>query len=194
MSPPHPARRLSSARPLCGVAYALLIGLLVSCSHDDTIKLAAPFNDRTVVGDVSAVWSNTGEERGFAAGDRLAEPDVRFSYRVDVHNRLGDKLFVRLGEFQLVGENGLPLATDPVRVECALADGATRGVLAGDIWVAKHATGMVKAFRVSHFAVPLSDRGRALYREWQLQGRPGAAAEIDAEIARYAAMPPCLSH
>ena len=46
-----------------------------------------------------------------------------------------------------------------------------------------------KDFRASVFAVPL-DKTKKL-REWQLQGRPEAAATVDAEIRRYAAAPAC---
>ena len=183
-----------NARPSRFVAAVALGGLLASCSHDDTIKLAAPFNENTIVGEVSAVWSNTAAERGFAGGDRLKEPEVRFRYRLDVRSKLGDKLFVRLGGFELVGENGLPLGSDQTNVECIVGSGATPAILQGDVWIPKRVAGSVKAFRVSHLAIPLSDRGRALYREWLLQGRPGAAAEIDAEIARHAAAPACVSH
>ena len=183
-----------SARPSRLVAAVALGGLLASCSHDDTIKLAAPFNENTIVGEVSAVWNNTAEERGFAGGDRLKEPEVRFRYRLDVRNKLGDKLFVRLGGFELVGENALPLGSDQASVQCVLGTGATPAILEGDAWIPKRIAGSVKAFQVSHLAVPLSDRGRALYREWLLQGRPGAAAEVDAEIGRYAAAPACVSH
>ena len=65
--------------------------------------------------------------------------------------------------------------------------------MSGDLWLGREASTRIKDFRVADHAVPLSDPGRALYREWQLQGRPGAAAEIDAEIARYAAAP-ALQH
>jgi len=39
--------------------------------------------------------------------------------------------------------------------------------------------------------VPLSERGRAFYREFLLRQRPDAAAQIDAELAAYASAPPC---
>lgn len=167
---------------------------LVACSSDgDAVKLVAPFNERTVLGEVTAVWKSTGEERGFAAGARLKEPQARLRYRADVRNRLGDKLFIRLGTFQLVDDAGLEIGSDSASVECTLATGASQAVLAGDVWVPKQAVGKVRGFHLEHFAVPLNDRGRALYREWLLQGRPADTAAIDAEIARYAAAPPCPS-
>lgn len=165
---------------------------LAACARDTTTEpLVAPFNERTILGEVSAVWSNTSEERGFAGGTRLQEPEIRFQYRVDVRNRLGDKLFVRPGDFQLVDEHGLALGSDGASVECSLGSGATQAILTGDVWVRKRAVSKVRTFRIARFAVPLNERGRGLYREWLLQGRPGAAAAIDAEIARYAAAPPC---
>ena len=172
----------------------LAMVLVAGCSRDrNAVMLTAPFNDSTKIGQLTAVWEDAGDERAFAGGTRLAEPEVRFRFRVDAQNRLGDRLFVRLGNFQLVDATGLGLAAADASIACALSAGTTEGVLSGDVWVPKRTAKNVAGFRISHFAVPLSDRGRSLYREWLLQGRAQDAAQIDSEIGRYAAAPPCLA-
>lgn len=171
----------------------LCIGL-AGCRHGgQTVPLTAPFDERVVVGEVSAVWNSTGEERAFADAVRLKEPQIRFHYRADVRNRSGQKLFVRLGQFDLVDDKMLALGQDAASVDCTLSAGSVEGVLAGDIWVTKGHADKVRGFGLNHFAVPLDDRNRAHYRAFRLQGRPAETADIDAEIARYAAAPPCVS-
>ncbi|MBI1814587.1 MAG: hypothetical protein HYR72_06395 [Deltaproteobacteria bacterium] len=173
------------------LAFALAFGF--GCSRDgESVPVVAPFNAESKIGEVTAVWQNTSEERAFADGTRLPEPQVRFQYRAEVHNRLHDKVFVRLTNFQLTDTQGLALATSPATVACALAGDATVAVLAGELWVPKNGVDAVRRFSVSPFVVPLSERGRALYREWLLQGRTDKAAAVDAEIAGYAAAPACV--
>ncbi len=143
------------------------------------------------MGRTSATWTVTDEQRAFADATRLDEPEIRVRYRLDVESDLQDKVFVRLTGFTFVDEDGLALGSDAGEAACTLAPGKTEAVLSGDVWLERAASARISDFRVADHAVPLSDPGRALYREWQLQGRPGAAAEIDGEIARYAAAPPC---
>jgi hypothetical protein len=176
-----------------GVFLVLPLALsLAGCSRrSDEIRLTAPFNEETEVGEVTAVWRASGEERTFAGGARLKEPQVELRYRVDVRNRLEDPLFVRLGSFELLDEDGLALGDDRKSVECASRPGLNAATLSGSVWVAKRDAQRIRAFRVRHFAVPLSERGRALYREYLLERRPGEEAKIDAELNGYAAAPPC---
>ena len=135
----------------------------------------------------------TDEQRAFAGATRLDEPEIRVRYSLDVESDLQTKAFVQLKEFTFLDEDGLALATDMTEIACTLAAGTTEAVLSGDVWVPRTATARIDDFRVAYHTVPLSERGLALYREWQLQGRPNAAAEIDADIARYAAAPPCTA-
>jgi len=145
------------------------------------------------MGRTSATWTVTDEERAFADATRLDEPEVRVRYRLDVESDLQDKIFLRLEKFAFVDEDGLALGSAVSETACTLAPGRTEAVMSGEVWLGRDASTRISDFRVADHAVPLSDPGRALYREWQLQGRPGAAAEIDAEIARYAAAPPCTT-
>ena len=192
------SRTKAGCRCLFRSALWLSIGVLStttlsSCSRDEgAVVLTPPYADDKI-GDVSAVWSNTGEERAFAEGRRLDGPEVRFRYRVDVRNRLQEKVFLRLDEFSLIAADGLEIAKDRARVECALNAGRTTGVLSGEIWVPKRRVQEVQRFHIRHISVPLSERALASYREWLLQGRPGAAAEIDAEINLAAAAPSCMA-
>lgn len=176
------ALTLLAVGPLC----------LCSCSRDGGgVALTAPFNDETKIGVVTAVWQGTGEERSFAGGGRLKEPEVRFQYRVDVNSRMDHSMFVRLGGFQLLSKAGLALGADETSVECTVGSSGAKGVLSGSVWIAKSATDRVDGFTLRHFALPLNDRGRALYREFLLERRPGEAQAIDAEIAGYAAARGC---
>jgi hypothetical protein len=172
---------------------AVAVGMLLigaGCRQaPEGLPLTAPGDD-TRLGTVSAAWHTTGEERGFANAARLDEPEVRVRYRVDVHNAEDEKLFVRLEAFELVDEKGMTVATAAERVECTLGVG-TATALAGDVWVRKQDVDRVRDFRIRRFAAALDDEGRAQHRAWLLQGRPGDAAAIDAEIARQAAAKPC---
>ena len=168
---------------------------LVGCSRDPhTLPLATPWDARSTLGEVHAAWNSSGEERAFANAMRLKEPQVQFRYRVDVNNRSGDKLFVRLANFQLAGGQGLEVAADTARIECTLAAGETPGVLAGELWVPRSQVDKIDGFRISALAVPLSDRGRARYRDWLKEGRTEKGADVEAELAQYAAAPACAAH
>ena len=182
-------------RGLSHIAGMWMLIALSGCSRDThTMPLAAPFDARTTLGEVHATWKNSGEERAFAQAVRLKEPEVRFQYRVDVDNRSGDKLFVRLGDFQLLGPDGLEVGKDTVRIDCTLAAGKAPGVLAGEVWVPRAHADKIGGFRATAFAVPLGERGRTRYRDWLLRGQPDNTAEVDAELARYAAATECTAH
>ncbi len=173
----------------------LLAAVSLACSRDrSTVVVTAPFNDSTKIGELTAVWNDSGEERAFANAQRLDTPEVRFRFRVDARNRLDDGMFVRLGNFQLVDRSGLTIAASDQRAECILNAGTTEGVLSGEVWVPKTAVNDVAGFRVAQFGVPLSERGRSLYREWLLQERAHEPAQADAEIAGYLAAPACVAN
>lgn len=165
--------------------------LTAACSHDNDIALSPPYDAGKNLGRVTALWRRTDDERGFAGGERLAEPEVRFQYQLNANNRSGDKIFVRLGSFRLVDSNGLAVGEDAAKVECTLPDGKLEGILRGEVWLPKTAAERVKDFRISSFAVPLDDTKKL--REWELRGRPGATAAVDAELSRYAAAPTCIA-
>jgi len=179
------------SRSLRLLALSTLI-LLAGCWRDSNrVYVTAPFNQETELADLSATWQNTGEERSFAGSSRLDEAEVRFQYKVDVRNRLEHKLYLELGKFELLDDDRLALASADEAVKCVLGGGNTEAVLEGSLWVPKRSAKKVTGFRLERFGVPLSDRGRAMYREWLLQSRPEEAAAIDAELAGYAAAPPC---
>ena len=144
----------------------------------------AAFSDDTVVGELTASWQDGGEER--QSGE---VKERRLSYRVDAHNRLSDAVYVRLHEFRLLGRDGA-VAIDAT-VECALPPGSTSGLLHGSMWLPSSQVAGIRGMRVDQFAVPLSQLGRAFYREFLLQQRSDDAAAIDAEIAAYMAAPRC---
>jgi hypothetical protein len=178
-------------RRIAPVAAAAMLVVLAACRRTpDGLPLAAPGDDARL-GTVSATWQATEDERGFANAARLDEPEVRFRYRVDVHNGVDEKLFVRLERFELVDASGLAVAAADGTVECTLGPGTTEGALAGDVWVRKRDTGRAKDFSIRRFAAALDEKGRARYRAWLLQGRPGDEAAIEREITRQAAAPPC---
>jgi hypothetical protein len=165
----------------------LLAGAGCTRSHG-TVELMAPFSDDTVVGALTATWRDAGEWR-LAGGPDTPERKVLF--RVDAVNRLSDRLYVRLRDFRLLAR-GEAIDT-AASAECTLAAGATDGVLAGALWVPASLAQRIGGFQIDRFAVPLSERGRAFYREFLLLQRPGAAAAIDTELAAYASAPPCTS-
>lgn len=185
-----PMRRALRSTLIAHCSALLLVA--AACNRDaGKVILTPPFDGKAKVGEVTATWQGTGEERAFADGRKLAAPQVRMQYRVSVRNRLADKMFVRLSEFRLLDDGGIELGRDAARVDCVLAVGDSAGVLAGDVWIAKEAADDVRNFGVTHFAVPLSEIGQGHYREWMLQGRKGDAASVDAEIAGYAGAPAC---
>jgi hypothetical protein len=172
------------------VAVAALATFAACHRTPDGLPLTAP-DDATRLGTVSATWQATADERGFAKGARLAEPELRFRYRVDAHNGVGDKLFVRLDRFELVDEKGMTVAAAEESVECTLGAGTSEGALAGDVWVRKRDADRVRDFRIRRFAAALDDDGRKAYRAWLLKGRPGEDTAVDQEIAKQAAAKPC---
>ena len=152
------------------------------------MELLAAFSDDTVVGEIDARWTDSGDRRDVATG----AAEHKLTFRVDVVNRLADPLYLRLRHFRLLLADG-PREDSTAEVECALAPGTTPAVLSGAIWVTGEAAAAVRGFQVDALAVPLSERGRAFYREFLLGQRPGAAAAIDAELAAEAAAAPCRS-
>ena len=166
--------------------------LVLGCSRGpQEVRLTAPFNERTTLGVLTATWHDTGDERSFADGARLDRPERRLQFRVEAQNRLQDRLYIRIGDFELVNVDGAMLGEDSMTVECTLNARVTEGVLRGVLWLAGDQVQSIRGFRVKRFAVPLSERGLAVYREWLLQGRPNQEEAIDREIADYAAAPPC---
>jgi hypothetical protein len=167
----------------------LLLSLLIAagCTRSAaTLELIAAFSDDTAVGELNATWRDTGEERpGSAPNTR----ERKVIFRVDAVNRLSDPLYLGLRDLRLLGPAGA-LAV-PGAVACALAPGTTPGLLSGAVWVPARDAPGIHGFEISRFAVPLSERGRAFYREFLLRQRPGAAAAIDEEMAAYAAAAPC---
>jgi len=174
------------------LGWAIALAALAGCARgNEATRLTAPFDERVVFGELNAVWRNTGDERAFAGGTRLKHSEVRFQYRLDARNSAGDRLYVQLADFQLVGSDGLALGNDSAAVACVLNGGLTESVLAGEIWLPKTHADAVRSFRVNHLAVSLAPRSLAQYREWLLQTRPGHTADIDIELARYTSAPPC---
>jgi len=181
------ARRSS---PASGPVRAVLLLLLIGCSRSQrTIELKRPFSDDTIVGTLTAQWNETGIARP-AGVSGAAEREVAF--QIDVDNRLTDPLYVRFREAQLVGQGGV-IPTADASVACTLAPGHTADVLHGSAWVPATQAGGVRDFRIKYFVLPLSERGRAFYREFLLGQRPNDAASIDAELQTYAAAAPCAS-
>lgn len=161
-----------------------LVALAGCARSSDTIDLMAAFSDDTIVGELTASWHDGGEER--QSGD---VKERRLAYRVDAHNRLSDPVYLRLRRFRLLGGDGpVPIGDT---VECALQPGTTAGLLDGSVWVPVPQATAIRRMRVEQFAVPLSERGRAFYRQFLLQQRPDDAVAIDAEIAAYMAAPRC---
>ena len=167
-------------------ALALVLLASAGCARSEsTVELMAPFSDDTEVGQLSAKWIPSGAERTHAG---VTEREL--IVRVDAVNRLADRLYLRVRGLRLIGPSG-PLPAGDAGTECALAPGVTRAVLSGRVWVAEAETDAIRGFQVDRLAVPLSQRGRAFYREFLLSQRPAAAAAIDAELDAYAAAPPC---
>jgi len=164
----------------------LLVG--VSCSRSSgSIELMPPFSDDTVVGELTASWADNGRQR---VADTAGSIQHQVGVRVDARNHLSDPLYIRLQHLRLVGPAG-PVEAPEATIACTLAPGLTAGVLEGRVWLPASEAGSVRRFEVDHIAVPLSERGRAFYREFLLRQRPGDAAAIDVELAAFAAAPPC---
>jgi hypothetical protein len=166
------------------IAMLLLIG--GGCARSDqTVELKPAFSNDTVVGQLRPTWSPSGAERN-ADGVR----QQRIMLRVDAVNQLADSLYLRLSKIRLVGPDG-PISADETRTECALPPGTTDSVLQTSVWVPVASLDAIRGVEVDYFAVPLSQRGRAFYREFLLHQRPTDGAAIDAEIATYTAAPVC---
>jgi hypothetical protein len=165
--------------------------VLLSCAactrSNRPIELKPAFSDDTVVGELRPSWSVTNDARG--SGDAL---ERRVVVRVDAVNNLSDPLYVRLTKVRLIGPNG-PTRVEDASVTCALASGETTALLQGSAWVPATDIDRLRALQVDQFTVPLSERGRAFYREFLLLQRPSDASSIDAEIATYATAPTCIS-
>lgn len=175
----------------CAAALLALV-FLAACTRDtNKVDLVAPFDADRVLAEGRATWSPSGETRAFAGGTRLKEPEVRIPYRVDVHDLQCDKLLVRLGNFTLTNAAGLALGHDEKRVECVVAADGADALLSGEVWLPESSAKEIHGFVVEHSALPLDGKNLALYRDWLLKGRPGATADVDAEIAREAAAPAC---
>ncbi len=168
-------------------ALALVLLAGAGCARSESsVELMAPFSDDTKVGQLTARWMASGEERTNAGVTERA-----VIVRIDAVNRLADRLYLRLRGLRLLGPSG-PLPAGAAGVGCTLAPGLTRAVLSGRVWVAAAEANAIRGVHVEHFAVPLSERGRAFYREFLLRQRPAAtAAAVDAELDAYAAAPPC---
>lgn len=158
-----------------GAALALAVLVLVAgCRRrEEGVFVTAPFNEHTRLARIDVAWEISGDTLGF---------DVR------AENRLSDRLYLRLGGLRLLDERGEVVGSSQEFRGCILAAGATDSVLRG---VLPRPAADVEGFEIERFGVPLSDRGRAIYREFLLQSGSGAPAEVDAEIAGYAGAPPC---
>lgn len=166
--------------------------LLAGCARTETaLPLAAAHDRGARLGTVTIRWEVAGDERAFAGGVRLAVPEVRVRYRVEARNTSGDKIFVRLSDVRLVTSAGTTIATDAAHRACVLAPGAAAAVLLGEIWVPRDRLDAIRQAELSRLAAPLGGRALRAYREWLLQGRPGAAEAVEREIADQAGAPPC---
>lgn len=161
------------------------VGLLFAagCHRSEPgLFVTAPFNDETKIAKVEAHWQ--------AAGAASPEGET-LHYEVRVANKLADRLFVRLGTFALTDARGTVLASGGDERSCVVPASADVVVLTGDIALSPGAAARVADFRVSRFGVPLSERGRAIYREFLLQSEKYTEPQVDAEIATYMRAAPC---
>lgn len=163
----------------------VLLALSAGCTRSEqTIDLKAAFSDDTIVGHLAATW-HTAEER---TGENVAERAV--TVRVDAVNLLADRLYLRLGGLRLIGPNR-PIALDQTHSECAVPANGTSTVLQATAWVPAADASAIRGIEVEQLTVPLSERGRAFYREFLLRKRGGPVTTIEAELDSYAAAPPC---
>lgn len=156
---------------------ALLLLLNASCRRaEQGTFVTAPFNDATRLARVDARWQVT---------------PTGLHFQILVENRLADRLFVRLAQPSFRDADGNRLGGSDAGRGCVLAPHASDLVLDGDVALSAADANRVASFDVERFGVPLSDRGRGIYREFLLQQRVRTPAAIDEELARYAAAPPC---
>ena len=141
------------------------------------MAVTAPFNEETTIATVMASW----ETQPAAAG--ASEENVHFVARVS--NRLADRLYVRLDNFELTDASGAPVVSSPLRRGCIVAANADSVVLSGDLRLRRGSAARIAGFRVERFGVPLSERGRSIYREFLLQSEKFTAAQVDGEIQGY---------
>lgn len=163
----------------------ILLVLSAGCTRSEqTIDLKAAFSDDTVVGHLEATWS--------AAPERASENGAQraVTLRIDAVNLLADRLYLRLGGLRLIGPHG-PIGLDESHSDCAVPANGTSAVLQATAWVPAAEASGIRGITVEQLAVPLSERGRAFYREFLLRKRGGPVAPIDAELDTYAAAPPC---
>jgi hypothetical protein len=171
---------MAALRPWRPFAFIglLWIALTVGCQRGPSaLYITAPFNEETRLARVDATWQ-------VAEGGQA-------KYSVQVENSLADRLYVRLEGFSLTGAHGKALAQAVGQGACVLARGQKATVIAGDLLLPAEAAGHIDGFDVKRFGVPLSERGRAIYREFLLQSQKFSGAEVDAELAGYQNAPPC---
>ena len=171
------------------VALLVLLAAAGCKRSSGSIDLMPPFSDDTVVGQLTATWVDTGRER---TSDTQGSRQHQVSVRIDARNRLSDPLYIRLRNLRLIATGG-PVAAPEATAACTLAPGITTGVVKGRVWLPASEADSVRSFEIDHVAVPLSERGRAFYREFLLRQRPNDAAAIDAELAAFAAAPACVT-
>jgi hypothetical protein len=171
------------------VAWRLVAALvLAGCARgQSSLPLLAAFSDESRVGRITATWVATGLPHP-ATGGGPAQRELRYS--VDLLNESAEPVFVRLRDFRVLAGTA-EAARAGETVACALRPGPNPGVLHGTLWVGDDRLAALNGFDLNRFAVPLSERGRAFYREFLLGQRPGDATAIDAEIATYTSAPAC---
>jgi hypothetical protein len=153
------------------------LALVAGCSRSEqTIELKAAFSDDTVVGRLGASWRPAAEPRAL---------DVR----IEAVNELADRLYVRIQNVRLIGPDG-PIAIPDADSQCTLPAKGKHALIETRARIPVDAAS-IRDIQVDQLAVPLSERGRAFYREFLLRKRGGPVREIDAELDAFAAAPPC---
>lgn len=171
-------RRVALLTALTCTASMMAIG----CHRaEQGVFINAPFNEETRIATVEAQWQPTA-----AAGE-----GETLHFEVRVSNKLADRLFVRLGNFTLTDAGGAVLAHVADERSCVLPASGAAIVLSGEVAVPRGAAARVAEFAVDRFGVPLSPRGRSIYREFLLQEERASEAQIDADMAAYMQSPPC---
>jgi len=169
---------------------ALLLGAALGCARSGgSIDLLPPFSDDTVVGTLKASWHDTGRQR---VADAAGAVQHEVMVRVDAQNRLSDRLYVALGALRLRVPSG-SVEVAEASTTCSLAPGNTPTLLAGRVWLPAAEADRIRGFQIDHLAVPLSQRGLAIYREYLLGQHRGDPPAIDSELAALGAAPPCAS-